>query len=73
MFFKLFNKATITIYMSTRLFVSSTCLTGFSIIFIYLLFQRASLAPLSTLDFWFVKLVTSVCSGESFGALLNKT
>lgn len=60
MFLRLLRSAIITVYISTRFVAISTCLTGFSIIFIYLLFHRASFAPFITLDFYYVKFITSV-------------
>lgn len=74
MFLRLFKRAIITCYMSTKLFVSSIYFTGFSIILMYLLFQRASLAPFITRDFYAVNAITSVFSIDlaSFPAFVSK-
>ena len=74
MFLSEFKRAIITVYISTKLLVSSIYFTGFSIIRMYLLFQRASFAPFSTLDFWAVNAVTSEVKTdlESVPALVNR-
>ena len=48
--------------MSLRSFDNSIYFTGYSMIFIYLLFHFASFAPFITRDFYLVKFITSLCN-----------